>query len=117
MMRIHNGTRLLASRRTIARSHNNGVFQTHYNPKPIDIDEIEDLMDISKYYTLKQKREYFEINGLDYDKITEYYHVVKALNNNFNKEDKPKESSLNNMGANFRIVGFAVLFVLNYVFR
>ena len=67
------------------------IFQIHPISKVSTIRDIEEYIDVSKSMkTENGKRDYFASNGLDYDKVKEYYDIVSNFerlytSNNSNK--------------------------------
>jgi hypothetical protein len=62
------------------------VFQSHMSNKLLRLDDIEHHLDITKsMHAYKHQFDYFLINGLDYDNVLQYYHIVLRLNRTFDK--------------------------------
>jgi hypothetical protein len=55
------------------------VFQVHPS-LPVSLDDVHECLDASTNLTPNEKRQYLYCNGVDYDQVEKYYHVVMALN-------------------------------------
>lgn len=85
------------------------IFQLIPVCKPDTVDQIGEYLETSRYYTLHQKRAYFECMGLDYEKITEYYPVVKSLNKSVSVDN----SYIKNIKENIRIISIFIMLCLH----
>jgi len=64
------------------------IFQCKRVKNNISLRDIDELRITSCHMSLKNKRELFYANGVDYDNVFKYYDYVKKLNNMYYEEDK-----------------------------
>lgn len=61
------------------------IFQVDPPLCPISISDVQDLLEVSHGMSENNKRDYFYANGVDYNKVIEYYDIVLKLNNSIDK--------------------------------
>lgn len=53
---------------------------------------IDDLLICTRFMNVRDKKEVFFAQGVDYDNVHKYYDVVKQFNNIYYKVDAPKKT-------------------------